>query len=1047
MSRLLLAAAGAVAGGLLSGGSPTGVAVGWSLGSAIGGANDAEDVTQAGPRLTDLRVQTSRYGSAIPISFGRARMAGNVIWSSEIIETANSTSETSGSFLGFGGFTVTTTTYRYTVHLAIRMCEGPIAGVRRIWADGKLIYERADDAEIGTVFATRQRAYAMRIYTGTSTQAPDALIESYEGAGNVPGYRNLAYVVMEDFDLSEFRDQIPNFEFEVAQTLAEVWHKRKATFATHTYDQARFEDGIFHTVAHSLTSNTIDWTQRTFDLTGVQIGERTNFYDHVGTAFYSLAGDMLGLAYIKNGSTGEWWNTITEQSGGAPWFSFYSGAPYYSGTPYYAFDGGDKVVLLILRGSPQEWVIAVTEKIDGLPNVAPQTELVVSTSNVRICTSDLHIWAVISATGPGVATVRKYDWSLNLVQSWDFSWNSAWFLPPIYVDRDVLFITSFQTTAKMWRLNADSTTTALTLADTETYAHARVVPPIPEIIISDGEIFATGPLAAIGASPALSTVVQSLCLRTGLTAGDIDVTALTDSVRGFVSASDTTLRNALEPLTRAYFFDPIESDGKVKFVKRGGASLLTIPAADLDARAWEDEAGDPVLHVREQDLELPVELVVNYFNDTSDYQIGTQYARRLTSNAKNKETLHLPVVLTDDEGKRIANAQLFDAWMARDTLAFRTSLKYARYESGDVVTIPLGSNNDDVRITRRDDGANGVISWEAVRAEASVYTQTAATQAAPTRSQVIELAGPTNLEVLDIPLLRDADDSYGVYIAVAGYLNGWHGAQLYLSSDGGATYGEVEGGAITSTTTIGYAVSTLGTAAFADRWDEANTVDVSVSSGTPTDVTSEQMLGGANLALLGEEILQFRTATLIGTKKYRLNGLLRGRLGTEWAMTAHAMGERFVLLTAPRFMRWGAGDINVERYFRTRSFGNRLLSTEIDAITSGSVNLKPLSPVHLGGGRDAAGNLTINWTRRTRLSAAWRDYVDAPLGESSESYEVDVLNGGAVVRTISSLTVPTTIYTAAQQTTDFGSPQSSVSVKAYQLSSRIGRGYAASATI
>ena len=126
--------------------------------------------------------------------------------------------------------------------------------------------------------------------------------------------------------------------------------------------------------------------------------------------------------------------------------------------------------------------------------------------------------------------------------------------------------------------------------------------------------------------------------------------------------------------------------------------------------------------------------------------------------------------------------------------------------------------------------------------------------------------------------------------------------------------------------------------------------------------------------------------------------------------------------------------------------GNPLAWAEPEAFTNNGVNLEPLSPVHVGGGRDAAGDLTINWVRRTRLNAAWRDYIDAPLGEDSESYQVDIMNGAAVMRTIAASS-PTASYTAAQQSSDFGSPQSSITVKVYQLSSRVGRGFPANATI
>lgn len=95
---------------------------------------------------------------------------------------------------------------------------------------------------------------------------------------------------------------------------------------------------------------------------------------------------------------------------------------------------------------------------------------------------------------------------------------------------------------------------------------------------------------------------------------------------------------------------------------------------------------------------------------------------------------------------------------------------------------------------------------------------------------------------------------------------------------------------------------------------------------------------------------------------------------------------------------------------------------------------------------EAELNLTINWIRRSRVDSEWRDGVGIPLGEESELYEVDILDGGNVVRTIEVIS-PTASYTAAEQTTDFGSAQSSLDVKIYQLSAVVGRGYAAEATI
>ena len=55
---------------------------------------------------------------------------------------------------------------------------------------------------------------------------------------------------------------------------------------------------------------------------------------------------------------------------------------------------------------------------------------------------------------------------------------------------------------------------------------------------------------------------------------------------------------------------------------------------------------------------------------------------------------------------------------------------------------------------------------------------------------------------------------------------------------------------------------------------------------------------GANLAVLGDELIQFGTAEPLGGRRFRLSRLLRGRLGTEWAAGLHEAGETFALIEA-----------------------------------------------------------------------------------------------------------------------------------------------------
>ena len=102
--------------------------------------------------------------------------------------------------------------------------------------------------------------------------------------------------------------------------------------------------------------------------------------------------------------------------------------------------------------------------------------------------------------------------------------------------------------------------------------------------------------------------------------------------------------------------------------------------------------------------------------------------------------------------------------------------------------------------------------------------------------------------------------------------------------------------------------------------------------------------------------------------------------------------------------------------------------------------------MHIASARDGSNNLTVIAIPRTRLGGEWLDGGESPTGETIQSYEMDVLNGSNVVRTIATSS-PSFPYSAAQQTTDFGSPQASINVVLYQLSATVGRGFPAPATV
>ncbi|VXC68641.1 phage tail protein [Sphingomonas sp. AX6] len=191
MATLALTVVGGAIGGPI--GAMIGAVVGQQADAAIFAPRGRE-----GPRLTDLAIQTSSYGSQVPKLFGTMRVAGTVIWATELKENRSTT--------GGGKGRSATTSYSYSASFAVLLSARPVRRVLRIWADGKLLRGAAGDWKTSTGF---------RLHTGDPDQPIDPLIASAEGMAGTPAHRGHAYAVFEDMALGEFGNRIPSLTFEI----------------------------------------------------------------------------------------------------------------------------------------------------------------------------------------------------------------------------------------------------------------------------------------------------------------------------------------------------------------------------------------------------------------------------------------------------------------------------------------------------------------------------------------------------------------------------------------------------------------------------------------------------------------------------------------------------------------------------------------------------------------------------------------------------------------------------------------------------------------
>lgn len=559
------------------------------------------------------------------------------------------------------------------------------------------------------------------------------------------------------------------------------------------------------------------------------------------------------------------------------------------------------------------------------------------------------------------------------------------------------------------------------------------------------------PGARVNGGPViLGDIVEDLCVRSGLLAGELDVSTLTDLVDGFKVGRRASARASIDELRSAWPFDAVTSGDVLKFVKRGGVPVLTVDADDLGARVWSgDSQPEPALEIeRPARDEVPRELTLTYIDATADYDPGIATARRQIGGSPVVATQELPIVMSADYAGRVAWYNLLAQHAARDAVKFKLPYLYERLEPTDSVWMPDADERLRRVLITNKVNARPLLEFEGVFEDASIYDVLLGT---PGREQGPQQTTPQTLSrvvlaLLDLPPLRDVDNTLMLYVA-AGPADGgaWRGASLYRSQDGGTSFSP----ALTFMTaaTLGVATTALADWTGGNVFDESNTVTVRLDNGTLQSVTELALLNGANAAALGDEIFQFQTAELVGEREWRLSRLLRGRRGTERGQSTHAIGERFVLLAPAtlQLLPYDYIEVGVPRHYKLAAPGAQLSSVTSVAHTAQGNSVKPLAPVWIAGERDG-GDLAITWTRRARINAEWRDVIDVPLDEPSEEYQIDILDGLTVVRTLTASS-PTVTYTAAQQTSDFGSPQSSVSVAVYQISSRLGRGHAGTATV
>ncbi|SFS47935.1 Putative phage tail protein [Sulfitobacter marinus] len=560
---------------------------------------------------------------------------------------------------------------------------------------------------------------------------------------------------------------------------------------------------------------------------------------------------------------------------------------------------------------------------------------------------------------------------------------------------------------------------------------------------SDGQNYARGHwLNGRTSSQPLSAVVAQICRRAGLTA--FDTSALYGVVRGYVVDQVNDARASLQPLMLRYGFDAVERGGVLQFVMRNGLDPVRLDTTQL---VDSGEVNGGLEQIRESQAEIAGRVRLRFVQADGNFDNIAEEAVLAQDATHAVAASEFNMALTRAEGRQAIERWLAEARISRETVRLALPPSMLAVGAGDIIELPSEGEETSglYRIDRVELGDLQVV--EAVRIEPSVYAP------APFEDELATLKPffapvPVSAVFMDLPLLRGDEVPHAPYIATTA--QPWPGSVAVYSA---ATDENYHLNKVLPTRAIMGVTETDLPSARPGVFDRGGALQVRLTSGTLERVEESALLGGANLAAIGDgtadkwEVFQFSEAELVAPNTYLLKNRLRGQAGSDALMPpVWPVGSKFVLLNGvPSQLALSPNLRRITQHYRIgpaqRGYDDPSYIHRIEAFNGNG--LRPLSPCHLRA-TAVTGGTDLTWIRRTRVDGDRWENIEVPLGEETEQYLVRVLLNGQTLRETYTY-VPNWQYTDAMRSADGVTGQVLMSVA--QISASYGVGPAGYVTV
>lgn len=458
------------------------------------------------------------------------------------------------------------------------------------------------------------------------------------------------------------------------------------------------------------------------------------------------------------------------------------------------------------------------------------------------------------------------------------------------------------------------------------------------------------------------------CAQVGLNPSEYDFSQVAGTLlRGLRITQQEAPRRKMEDCAQLYNFDFTEDDGKIIAVINGGASVATIADSELGAYSGIDlptEGEVPEMDSRFiNEADLPRTLSVGAIDPARDFESNAHSSTAVFTTGNKIETLSFDFTGTPDEMSSVANRLLYQAHVEREGFSPPLMPKYAWLKPTDIITIVRDEGfTHSLKLISQQGVTVGVQQFEAVAHDTSVFNQAQVTGVAGGfEPSPFPVPAMSICALMNIPLLREQDANLGQgFYAAATKRTGvgaWAGATLYVQR----TNWEVLTSFSTSAT-MGRAVTVLptGTAGALDSVNSV-TIDLYSESRALASVPQGTFIYGSNTCVLGDEVVQFTTATRVAgfPMRWTISGLQRGVKNTGASVGTHVVNERFILVDdALQFVPLALTEKNTSRNYKCVTIGQSLAD---------------------------AATITFSWTPPAPPAATIDTFINA--GEYGENYQ------------------------------------------------------------